>query len=68
MSISVYPRKSNVITYAFPRRCISVNLHNNSTLHLFNSTFYFGAYFTEQYFTLHLHLIVLFTLALILLR
>ena len=32
----------------------------------FNITFYFGAYFTEQYFTLHLHLILLFTLVLLL--
>jgi hypothetical protein len=28
----------------------------------FNSTFYFGAYFTEQYFTLPLHSIIIFTL------
>ena len=34
MCISVNPRKSVVFTYEFPRRHISVNPHNNSTLHL----------------------------------
>ena len=68
MCISVNPRKSVIITYEFPRRRFSVNPHNNSTLHLHSivRTFDLGAYFTEQYFTLHLHLIVLFTLVLIL--
>jgi K+-sensing histidine kinase KdpD len=42
-------------------------LHSIVLYAAFNSTFYFGAYFTEQYFTLRLHLIVLFTLVLVLL-
>jgi hypothetical protein len=50
--------KSTIIFYACIQQYFTL---------AFNSTFYFGAYFTEQYFTLRLHSIVLFTLVLILL-